>query len=60
MKFTIRRDGTITDIAVETSAGAFLDLASQRALEQTRQLPPLPAAFPLDKLTIHLEFEYKK
>lgn len=60
MKFVIRRDGAITDITVEASAGQFLDLASTRALMQTKQLPPLPPAFPLDKLTVHLEFEYKR
>ena len=60
MKFTIQRDGTITDISVEQSAGPFLDLASQRALEQTQQLPPLPAAFTPPRLTVHLEFQYKR
>ena len=60
LKFAIQRDGSITDIAVETSAGQFLDLASQRALVQTRQLPPLPAAFTHDRLTVHLEFEYQR
>jgi len=60
MKFTILRNGTIADIQVETSAGQFLDLASQRALELTKQVPPLPAAFTHDKLVIHLEFEYKR
>jgi outer membrane biosynthesis protein TonB len=59
MKFTIQRDGTITDISVEQSAGPFLDLVSQRALEQTRRLPPLPAAFTNPRLTVHLEFQYK-
>ncbi len=59
MKFTIQRDGTITDISVEQSAGPFLDLASQRALETTKRLPPLPAAFTNPRLTVHLEFQYK-
>jgi TonB family protein len=60
MKFTIQRDGSITDVAVEQSAGPYLDLASRRALEQTRQLPPLPAAFTPPRLTVHLSFEYKR
>jgi TonB family protein len=59
VKFTIQRDGTITDVSVEKSAGPFLDLASERALEQTKRLPPLPAAFTLPRLTVHLSFEYK-
>ena len=58
VKFTIQRDGTITDIVVEQSAGPFLDLASRRALEQTQRLPPLPAAFTPPRLTVHLSFEY--
>jgi outer membrane biosynthesis protein TonB len=60
VKFVIRRDGTITDIVVEKGANPYLDIASQRALMQTRRLPPLPAAFTLDHLTVHLDFEYKQ
>jgi outer membrane biosynthesis protein TonB len=58
-KFVVQRDGTITEIQVDQSAGAFLDLASQRALEQTRQLPPLPAAYRGDRLTVILDFTYR-
>ena len=60
LKFVIRRDGTITDIVVEKSANPFLDLASKRALILTQRLPPLPAAFTQDHLTVHLDFEYKQ
>jgi TonB family protein len=60
IKFVIQRDGTITDVAVENSAGPFLDIASQRALMQTARLPPLPSAFTPPRLTVHLEFEYKR
>jgi len=60
VKFTIQRDGTISDVAVEQSAGPFLDLASRRAVEQTQRLPPLPPAFTLPRLTVHLWFEYKR
>jgi TonB family protein len=59
VKFTIQRDGTISDIAIEASAGSFLDLASRRALEQTQRLPPLPAAYTQPRLIVHLEFQYK-
>ncbi len=60
MKFTIQRDGRITDIALETSSGyAALDLSSQRALLLTRQLPPLPRPFGEDHLTVHLNFQYQ-
>ena len=58
VRFVVRRDGTISDVVVEKSAGQFLDIASQRAVVQTQRLPPLPAAFTLPTLTVHLEFEY--
>jgi TonB family protein len=59
MKFTIERDGRITDVQVERpSRYAGHNLGSQRALLVTRQLPPLPAAFPNPTLTVHLTFEY--
>ena len=43
MRFTILRDGRITDIGVEQSAGYVLDLTAQRALQRLGQLPPLPS-----------------
>src|SRR3954470_3992402 len=58
VKFVVVRDGTITDVAMEKSAGQFLDLASQRAVQQTQRLPPLPAAYTAPTLTVYLEFEY--
>jgi TonB family protein len=60
VKFTIQRDGSITEIGIERSAGPFLDIASRRALEQTQRLPPLPAAFTLPRLIVHLDFQYKQ
>jgi TonB family protein len=60
VRFVIKRDGTISDVIVEKSAGQFLDIASQRAVVQTQRLPPLPAAFTLPTLTVHLEFEYTR
>jgi protein TonB len=60
MKFTIQRDGTITDIALERSSGyQTLDFLAQRALMLTRQLPPLPGSYPEQSLTVHLVFEYQ-
>ena len=60
VKFTIQRDGQITEIAVEQSSGnAILDLNAQRALHVTRQLPSLPAQFPNPTLTVHLDFKYQ-
>jgi TonB family protein len=60
VKFTILRDGTITDVSIETPNVQFLDLASLRAVESTRRLPPLPPQYTADRLTVHLVFQYKR
>jgi TonB family protein len=60
MKFTIQRDGRLTDVQMEQSSGYFaLDQTAQRALLTTRQLPPLPPAFSEPVLTVHLNFKYE-
>ena len=60
MKFTIQRDGRLTDVELEQSSGYFaLDQTAQRALLLTRQLPPLPAQFPETTLTVHLNFSIR-
>jgi TonB family protein len=59
VRFVILRDGTITGIAIDKSAGQFLDLASQRVLQQAQHLPPLPAPYHGDRLTVILDFTYK-
>ena len=61
VKFTIRRDGMLTNVEVEQPSNqAMLDLESRRAVLLTRQLPPLPQEFPEPHLTIHLAFTYKR
>jgi TonB family protein len=61
IKFTIQRDGRITEPALEKSSGyTALDLNAQRAVTITRQLPPLPAAFSNPTLTVHLNFQYQR
>lgn len=61
VKFTIHRDGQLREIVLEKSSGfPILDLAAQRAVVGTRQLPPLPAAFPNPTLTVHLNFQYQR
>lgn len=60
LKFVIQRDGTLTDVEVEESAGDLLDISSKRALAVTKIVPPLPREFTADKLTIHLIFEYTR
>jgi TonB family protein len=60
MKFTILRDGRVTNIEHEKPSGVYLlDIESQRALAKTR-LPPLPREFPEDSLTVHLYFQYQR
>jgi len=61
IKYTILRSGEITNIELEQSSGnGILDLASQRALINTKMLAPLPAAFPERQLPVHLTFEYTR
>ena len=61
IKFTIRRDGTLEDISLEQSSSfPIADLNAQRAVTLTKQLPPLPDAFPNPTLTVHLNFEYQR
>ena len=61
VKFTIQRDGSIANAAVDKTSGYIaLDTAALRGVLGTRQLPPLPAAFPNPTLTVYLNFEYKR
>lgn len=61
VKFTIRRDGMLTNVEVEKSSGnPLLDLESRRAVLNTRQLPPLPDQFTRPTLTVYLTFDYKR
>lgn len=61
IKYTIQRDGRLTNIEIEKSSGYFaLDQTSQRSLLMTRQLPPLPAQFTEPTLTVHLIFRYER
>jgi TonB family protein len=58
--FTIQRDGMMTGIVVEQQSSQFLNLAAQRAVITTKQLPPLPGAFTPPQLTLHLVFQYQR
>jgi len=61
LKFTIQRDGKITDIEQDTSSGSsLLDRLSRATLmDPGLRLPPLPAEYTNDHLTIHLSFPYR-
>jgi protein TonB len=61
VRFVIQRDGSMTNVEVErTSGNSTLDLIATRAIQLTRQLPPLPAEYPNPTLTVHLTFEYQR
>jgi protein TonB len=61
VKFTIQRDGRLTDAALEKASGyTALDINALRAVAQTQQLQPLPAAYPNPTLSVHLNFEYTR
>lgn len=61
VKFTIQRDGTIAGAEVERSSGfTALDIAALRAVIGSRQLPPLPGAYPNQTLGVHLNFQYTR
>lgn len=61
VRYTIRRDGMLTNIEVTQPSGNFLlDQESRRAVITTARLPPLPAQYTEQNLTIHLTFEYRR
>lgn len=61
VKFTIRRDGYITNVEVTKPSNNFLlDSESRRAVLNTQKLPPLPAQYTEPHLTVHLTFEYQR
>jgi TonB family protein len=61
VKFTIQRNGTLTDVQVEKPSGfVALDMTAHRAVAATAQVPALPAQFPNPTLTVHLRFDYSR
>jgi TonB family protein len=61
VKFTIQRDGSITDVQVERPSGFMaLDMGAHRAVLATARVPPLPPQFPNPTLTVHLRFDYHR
>ena len=60
IRFTINRDGSITDATIFKGSGTVtLDTAALRAVMATRTLPPLPDAYPNPTLTMRLSFQYQ-
>jgi TonB family protein len=61
VRYTIQRDGRLTDVQLERSSGyQTLDYFATRAVQATRQIPALPAAFNEPSLTVSLTFEYSR
>lgn len=61
MRFTIQRDGHITDVSVAQSSGyAMGDYMAQRALLAVNPLPPLPQAYTNPTLVVNLNFEFSR
>jgi protein TonB len=59
LKYTVLRDGTITEIDLEKSSGSgILDRASRDALPP-KLSQPLPKQYPEERLVIHLKFPYQ-
>lgn len=60
VKFTVRRNGELTDIEVEKKSGSDLfDRAALRAVQITASWPAFPSHWEEDEQIIHLEFEYR-
>jgi TonB family protein len=58
IKYTVHRDGSITDISVEQSSGnKYLDEDAQATLRRAR-IPALPAEYKQQTLTVSLKFLY--
>ena len=59
LKYTVLRDGTITEVIVEKSSGSgLLDRVSLDALPP-KLAQPIPRQYPDERLVIHLKFPYQ-
>jgi TonB family protein len=61
IRFTIQRDGQITDVTIlQTSGHPPYDQAAKKAIEQSSPLKPLPADFPNPTERVTVMFYYNK
>ena len=57
VKFTIHKDGAVSDVhVVESSGYSSYDLAALRAVQQAAPFPPLPQSYARDSLGVTVEF----
>jgi len=60
VRFRVRRDGELTDIALESSSGSQLfDRSALRAVQMTHSWEQFPRFWKEDEQIVHLEFEYR-
>ncbi len=60
VRFRVKRDGELTDIALESSSGSQLfDRSAIRAVQLTHAWDQFPRFWKEDEQIIHLEFEYR-
>jgi TonB family protein len=59
IRFTINRDGSISNATIFAPGISTLDNAALRAVVSTKTLPPLPDAYPNPSLTMRLSFLYQ-
>jgi protein TonB len=58
VQFTIHKDGSLTDVrVVESSGGALLDLAAQRAVQSAAPFAPFPNNYGQERITIQAAFK---
>jgi periplasmic protein TonB len=58
VQFTIHKDGSLSDVrVVESSGGALLDLAAQRAVQSAAPFAPFPNNYGQDRITIQAVFK---
>jgi len=59
--FTIRRDGTVTDIRMDFPSGVNpVDLSILRAIQDAGQFPPLPNGFERNEARVEIAFEFRR
>ena len=59
--FTIARNGTVSNVQVtEPSGNYLLDTSAKRAIIDANPLPPLPAQFEKNEVTVDLSFQLKQ
>lgn len=60
VSFTLKRDGTITDVFIEKSSGVkSFDESALKAIQDTQRLQPLPSTYQSDYLIVTVKFNMR-